>query len=371
MRPLLALGLTASLVSSLAACSAQSSDEGVDEGATVVTPHGDDSPGGLNVVLPQGASNVASAKFDPDARNEWLPLGTAFTPLGVGNHPFEVAASSSEFQVTTRDTAAVSSGKTTTVTTAVISPVATGTPLTFGLDQPANNFQISTGSMQASWMRVAAANGNVNLPVVGAQIAFQFGVKDANGVFTDGTKFNIGAGSIAKLDIRDAVQRRRVEVQAPASRDLPDGTCSLSPAPWVLSPTVANREVPISFPTGTSMELGMAPWRSDAETYTLRNPITTLSSTLPMGAKGAAPAVFKIGRIDVAHVQLTNGSPIKGVYQIYEVDAQGHASTAPVLRCELHTGTGVDLPAGKYRVVTTYQTVEAGSKQDVTDVVIP
>lgn len=361
--------LVVCFASALLGCATDAAEEdGTDEGATVVTPHGDDSPGKVTVVGAPGATNLAAASFDVDNKNQWKPLATEVSPLSIGAHHVVLSTSSPDFKVTSHTAVTVASNKTTTIVAAAISPDLTGAPPTFGLQNPDQNVTISVEGPGPSWMRSGYANGAHAVAVVAPQVGFRFGVDNV-----DGAVFQVAAGEVKKVAIWDVSQRRRVQIVAPASRDLPDGSCGGGEGQgWSVRTEASANWQKLTLPAGTTLELGIGPWASNAS-YVLTNNVTKLSERLPMGATGASPAVYKLGRIDVADVQLSSGQTVKGTYQVYAVrtDAQGQPTTDVVTKCALSTGTGLDLPAGKYRVATSYQTVESGTKLDYADVAIP
>jgi hypothetical protein len=351
------------LLSSFAflACSASSAEEDTDEGETRVTPQGDDSPGKLQVVAPTSATGLGSTAITYG--NQRTMLGTLIDRVPVGTQQFSFASGGDGFQMQGTTSAAIQSGKTTTVTVAAISPDETGAPRTFGLG-PNTTVQIT--GIGSGYIKGEAATGSNALALFGESVTFAFGLGQA-----DGAMFKIAPGDVKKLAVWDVAQRRRAQLQAPASRDLPNAKCNGSDGYWVLGLKGTAVNSSLALKPGEAMEIGA---RNANVTYTFTTSLLRTSRDVTLGALGAAPTPFVVGRLDVDHVQLSGGGTKEGTYEVHAIETSPTgqpAESTNILRCAPATNTGVDLPSGKYKVIVSYTTVESGAKQDIHVVDVP
>src|SRR5262249_396472 len=151
----------------------------------------------------------------------------------------------------------------------------------------------------------------------------------------------IAPGDVKKLAVWDVSQRRRAQLQAPASRDLPDAKCGTD-AYWILGLKGTVVDSSLALKPGEKMEVGAL---NPNVTYTFTTSLLRSSRDLPLGARGAAPTPFVVGRLDVDHVQLAGGGTKEGTYEVHTMDTP--TESANILRCTPATNTGVDLPSGK------------------------
>jgi hypothetical protein len=200
----------------------------------------------------------------------------------------------------------------------------------------------------------------------------------------DGVEVTVGANQAKRVDLGGTTQRRTVRIVAP-KRELPDDVCGMQGRNGAylfggrelgsngtdFRPPGESRNGETVLASEQAIEIGMAPWITDRE-YVLYNPAINDVAVLPLSAKGNAPAVFQVGRIDVADVEVTVGNSVqtvKGNYMLYKLDGGGQHVGPGTYWCK--TGTGADVLPGTYEVVVVYEVPVNGSKSQKFVVSVP
>ncbi len=324
---------------------------------------------------PGAAAAVASATISDGLFGPGHALDETMGPFAVGLHDVFAKVTHPQGAVTLHATLNVESGKTIQLATAGAQIRAAGAPTTFRLFE--NDIVSSTYVDGSGGPLVASsdvdvrptADGSTIFPVGAGAHLFTWG-------FGDGVRLDAKAGVTTRLDIWDYSQRRVARIVAPASRDLPDGcsdkakaTLRLVNAWGDVFPGVDPWHIDLK--AGSSFDIGQHP---DAVKLLYKVDDLPIALALPclrqrrvaLGALGAGPADFHIGRLDVDHVDVTMGDgsvkQVPGTYQVY-------ADGAAMLTEKLPTGTGIDLFAGSYSLVVEYPTsagTTATSKQSIT-----
>ncbi len=213
------------------------------------------------------------------------------------------------------------------------------------------------------------ADGKETAPVLPGEYAFAI-------TPIDGAVVAVAAGSVATADLRSPASRRMANVRFEAG-GLPNG-CGESlvylrhQGPGASNGAIAPKLVPVTVRTQdakavvvgvndaivTRANAGIEP-RPE-----LVLPCVTRPLPIPLGNVGAGPREMKVGRLDVDDVDVTGdfgASTVRGTYEVFAA-----ASGEAVLARSLSTGTGVDLPAGTYRLVVRYRKTggEVGSFEE-------
>lgn len=354
-----------------AACGGAGAD-GVDDQAqaTHVTPDGSDFPGKLKVVAP---STSAAGRVTLDNGSATGNLATEIGPLSVGQH--SVRLSSGEIDSTT--TAGVASDATTTVTAALLSTVVVGAPATIGLGNESRVWEpagASTPNWTSGYIRLSGAgtgqidandDGSAVSAVFPGHYVYRFGM-------LDGVEVDVTANNTYQQKIWDYSGRRVARIVAP-HRDLPTAQCATG-SYTVYGGAAHATQATFTLSDQATIEVGAMASLAD-QAYVLLLPAVPDQIPIPLGAKGAGPLDFAIARLDVDDVLVSHadGSTTKetGTYTVQKLatDPTGKVFTnGSALSCSPPTNTGVDLPRGRYRVTTSYSTVEAGQKSTSMDV---
>lgn len=203
----------------------------------------------------------------------------------------------------------------------------------------------------------AYADGTETAPVLPGEYAFSI-------TPFDGAVATVTAGNTTTVDLRSPAGRRMASVRFEAGA-LPNG-CRESrvhvrhQGPGAAAGGGAAKLVPLTVRTqdAKSVDLGVNDaivTRANAGIAPqpeLVLPCVTRPVPIPLGNLGAGPRAMKVGRLDVDDVDVTGDfgkATVRGTYEVF-VAATGE----PVLASSLPTGTGIDLPAGTYRLVVHY-----------------
>jgi hypothetical protein len=342
----------------LVGCSANVSDEGIDEGATVIEPSGNDTPGKLLVTIPSGPAEATKVRWG----NETEAPGTPIGPVPVGAQDFTLQSGT----VSVRARANIKAGQTTTLHGALVAVDAISGPRTLGLMKDPTNWAISVATIEApnaahgGGAVAPTSNGASGFALLEGSYEVNFGV---GGV--DGVPVVLAAGDTKKVTLTDTTQRRVARIQAP-TRDMPEANCGGLEGKSYRISTFGRGSVhaDAAMPDNAELDIGIAPSKGNVS-YQLQVGAWRESVPVPLPALGQGPLAFKLGRADIDDVLINATQPrVPGTYQIYRTDASGNRG-AQMLRCEPKTKSGVDLPPGKYRIEVRYNTVEAGDKIDV------
>lgn len=348
----------------LAACSAQSADNGgVDEGATVIDPQGEDSPSELLVTLPSGVTNVekttvSSAGFETD-------LGKPLGPLPVGPRPFSMSTSAQTYSMSSGSVATMTASQTTTIQAAVLAVNAIPQARTLGLGPDLSTMQIHIEGPAGHGFVAATSDGSRAVPVLEGNYEVRFGIDD-------GVPVQLHAGEIKTVNLNDFSARRVTRLKAP-TRTLADVDCGFGGAAparaWSLHGASETRYVTVD--DGKELDIGVSP-ASEGAQLAISNVAWTTSVGVPFGARGAGPMTWELGRIDVLDVKVNGAAErVRGTFNVYAADSAGNRMGDSFLRCTPATNSGVDVPPGKWRVEVHYDSVESGPKTDVHVVDVP
>jgi hypothetical protein len=349
---------TLGILSTLIGCSASVSDEGTDEGATVIEPSGTDSPGKLLVTIPSGPAEATSFTWS----NKTEAAGTPIGPVPVGDQEFTLHSA----PVTVRARANIKAGQTTTVQAALVAVDAMSGPRTLGLANDPTSWPINVSALEGPSSRgslgtlARTSTGASGFALLEGSYEVNFGV---GGV--DGVPVVLAAGDTKKVTLTDTTKRRVARIQAP-TRDMPEAACGgLDGKSYrILVSGNSSDYADAAMPDGSELDVGVAPSKGNAS-YQLHVGAWRDTVPVPLPAAGQGPLTFKLGRADIDDVLINATQPrVPGTYQIYRTDASG-SRIAPMLSCEPKTKSGTDLPPGKYRIEVKYKTVEAGDKVDV------
>lgn len=351
-KPLMLVVLAAAAV----ACGDASSDaSGTDEGATVIDPHGTDSPGRVQVLLPAGPV-TASVQLGSATKN----VGEIFDALSVGPHSVTLG-NSGDYTLSSSTGVGVSAGQLTTVQGGLLAVDAVSGPRTLGLAHDVSPWGIR-GTVAG-----ASAIGSMKPTVDGSKAAglfpgkyeINFGLDAA-----DGVPVEVVANGSKKVVLTDMGSRRVARIQAP-KREMPSASCSGDAVDQVtVNVTGTPSSMTMSLAAEQAVDVGTSP-AHDAVTYAFSESTWDRGIPLPLGARGQGPAVFALARLDVDDVLVNATLPrVRGTYRVFKANPDGSRG-AELLRCAPPTKTGVDVPPGKYRVEVMYATTEAGQKTDV------
>lgn len=185
------------------------------------------------------------------------------------------------------------------------------------------------------------SDGSVYVPVVPGEHVINYGV-----AMLDGARLDLASGEARRIDLaRETEGRQRALLQVPP-RTLPTAACPTLglPSPWTFYLGAINREF-VSEEMPHDVYIGMR-HGGPAEIVTLfQHNWQGVRLELKLGAVGGPPAVTALGRVEVP------GSG--GTYELRRIDENGAVASENFLRCTPPTGTGVDVPKGKYEVRVT------------------
>lgn len=328
-----------------------------------IRPIGTDDPGSLRVSAPAGAWDVGPTTVKC-LQND-VPLGEAITPLPVGRHAFRTETHSEEGYLQVGSYAEIALGKTTAITTGLLSFEPPKGPRTLGIGDLWSSTGIPFKASPASALTVsgglyATSKGVELFPVLEGEYDVQFGLGAI-----DGIRVRVGANEVVRADLLRLTDRRVTRVKAPV-RELPTASCSGTATDrWTIGLSSGTTTQQVAVAAGEELDLGVSP-RHEGVSYTLSHPTWLSPHAVPLGERGAGPRPWAIGRIDVDDVTI-NGGPqtVRGYYAIFPANVDGNASGPALLRCKPPTNTGVDVPPGRYRVEIEYDTVASGRKKDV------
>lgn len=358
----------------LAACSDAAEVPPSQEQETRVSPDGSDLPASVRVLAPNGAPEDTVVEL----RSKNGKLGEVLGPLSVEKQEVKVLsgpfASKREFTP--------SASATTTIRAALLTVDTQAAP-TFGLvqgryeDSSARRWTEGGAELHVP-ENVYGSDGRTTKE--NASAAILPGTYRLSYELADGVEFEIDAGKKKTIAIAPSAGRRIAKIVAP-TRELPTARCASAgvdtPGVFVWTqdePLPRLRrwgDAPIA--DGASLEVGAASWHPDVK-YMIRTTGTDLFVPLPLGAPGKGPLVYKLGRLDVDDVAVTqpDGSKkrVAGTYAVWTmIQRKGTwVEGEPVIECgeerieTLPTNTGIDLPVGKYKLRVTYETAEAGKK---------
>ncbi|WP_394847819.1 hypothetical protein LZC95_10195 [Pendulispora brunnea] len=362
----LALGAIAT-----AACGISSGDERTDdsdpsEQATVVKPDGSDLPGKLKVVAPTGAPADTQISFEGNTTLQG-GLGQEIGPLSVGLHrtfikrPDGILGTEANFQIL--------SNQVTTIHTGLLAIDLVHAPPTLGLSA----IKRSNSRVIYFW-----APGGRQLPVdldgTKYEALFPNSYYLEYGLW-DGQDVTLAGDETKVAKAWDYAGRRVAKIVAPV-REYPTATCAQAgsgdvvPLYTLYAPGKGTN--PFVLTDGQSLEAGLSA-KNASRTYELAISGVASRVALPVGALGAGPLTFQVGRLDVEDVSVkqSDGSVkmVRGDYTVYaktgtSSSGQDVFSSSNSLNCTPATHSGVDLPRGRYKVVVRYSTVEVGTKTD-------
>ncbi|WP_394827654.1 hypothetical protein [Pendulispora albinea] len=336
---------------------------------TRVTPGGSDLPGRLKVVapgVPSGETRIAVLSTSPYLAGA---LGEEMGPHRVGAANYRLTSGG----FYTDGTAQIAANQLTTVQVGLFAVDLKNAPPTLGLRNyasaaaPNPRIYRSAGDSQAI---ATTSDGTYYWGVVPGSYYLEYGM-------IDGVPIDVAASETKRFKGWEYAGRRVAKIIAPV-RELPTASCaqgggSLAVPKYSLTayhPSLGSRYDYLSLADGETVEVGAAA-KHASQGYTLTITGVSGSFSLPLGATGAGPQAFPIGRLDVDDVRVTqaDGSVkiVRGTYAAYlktGVDSSGNEVFAysNSLNCTPDTNTGVDLIRGRYKVVVAYPTVEQGTK---------
>lgn len=356
------------------ACGSATDDAGSAESGVTVTPTGNDHPGQLVVTVPAGVTpNDSNDIYTAD--NAAITFATPYT-LSIGNHTLQnrhchnlaCNASTVGFAIQNHATTTVSLGaigfkRSQADGLLGVDAVMTVSPRGSGYDQltaSISNQPVAEDTAQSVGYRIPSA------------YSYAFGL-------FDGFQTTVEPGKVDTVDLDGKTNRRQVRIVAPA-RSLPDAP---SCAGWSITARrpdganatnggrISNVAAGAVVLIGELITNGAVP-----ATYTLQTgSFDQYPVAFSLGDVGADPATLNVGRIDVADVAVkqNDGTTVTyhGNYTLSRVttNSAGGETLSPV--CVAPTNSGVDVMAGKYRLVTSYNTAEVGEKTTTDDVTLP
>jgi hypothetical protein len=178
------------------------------------------------------------------------------------------------------------------------------------------------------------------------------------GPFFDGMDYTVRGGQTTTVDLSSFAQRRSVKILPPASKAFPNAPNCNDNVGIVATRFGLTRSSGITlgagFIFGEYAPAGQAPGE-----YTISTGGYAPSFAMSANA-GDPPAVVQLARIDVndVTVRLNDGSSVvrPGTYTIEAVTADGKTVLGQTCASGAPTKTGANVPAGTYRITTTFVT---------------
>ena len=354
------------LLATTMACGSSASDAGTTESGVTVTPTGDDHPGQLVVTVPAGVT--------PTDTNDAFTIGgsapVAFTTpytLPIGDHTLNIRSCRGQDCGGWSLPFTIQNHATTTVALGAIAFKRTGSDGLLGIDAA-----IAADGMTANVGTQWVAEDQLQTVAYRLPLAYTY----TFGLF-DGFDTTVEPSKIDTIDLDVRTNRRQVRIVAPA-RALGDAAMCKG---WTITGKRTDRSkqsaAGIVIPSGTVVLLGEhVTDASQTGEYWLRTgPGDVAPAKFTLGDTGGDPATLNVGRIDVTDVAVKQNdgttANVRGQYTISRVTTNTAGGEVLDSVCAGQTNTGVDVLPGTYRLVTTYSTVEVGTKTTTQDVTVP
>lgn len=346
------------------ACGASSSEPsaGIDEGATEVDPVGNDQPGRFVVEAAPTQLAAEPSTIRMRSTNDEYQLGQTSDRLSVGAHEFDVHVAGTFAKGDILSHANVQAGQTTKLSMALTAIKTNAGPTTYGAG--AANYKNLEIRTEFGITIQNDSDGSRAFPTWPGKHHVDFG-------FLDGVDYEIAPGETKVVSLTDFSTRRVVRLKAP-HRGNPAANCGSAIGPhdsripsWTVATNIPNSAArqDLLLNDGETIDFGES--STARGMYTLDSTVWREPLLLLTGEVGAGPLPFALGHLDVNDVTVNNGTKVKGTYDVWRAGSDGTKNGASFLRCQPVTGTGVDLPPGKYVVEVYYSTTEAGQKTDV------
>ncbi|WP_394833031.1 hypothetical protein LVJ94_41665 [Pendulispora rubella] len=299
-------------------------------------------------------------------------LGQEIGPLAVGRASVILESG----VVISSTTTQIEKNQLTTVHTGLIAfDVMNGPPATLGLGPTSQEFAAHLFTQGRPALRYDLSDGTRPYAVMPGHYSVSYGLGQA-----DGNDFVVAADENKVAKLGDYADRQVVRIAAPAVRAMPSASCSSTGggAPsYTLRTTVDGKGYYLDFGLQENAFRDVGRYKYTTASYTLS--LVGGTVVLPLGALGEGPVTYQIGRLDVEDVAVrqNDGSTkmVRGAYEVFPktgTDASGKETFADrsiVSSCNSSlqgapTHTGYDMVRGRYKVVVSYPTAEAGTKRD-------
>jgi hypothetical protein len=336
----------------LVACAAADETTGNQGSQQHIDPQGNDSPGSIVVVAPNGAANLVPTTFVVGGdESKAVSLGTTFSNVSVGTHGIYTRSD----WLRTDQNVDVSLGKTTSVTAAGLGINGNVAHPTLGLGTTADTYGLR---FENTNVPMNFADGSKQVALFGRAEPFKL-----TWGLLDGVSVNLAPGE-AKLVAADDGSTRRITRLSRTKGDYPTAcngadTLEIGNYPYRSNGTWLRWD-------GQEVDVGISASNEGKHHYVYSD-AWGAAFQIADADRGAGPLPWKVNVIDVDDVLVNQAQPrVKGAWAVFQADPKtGERLGSNILTCQPSTSTGVPLPPGHYRVEVYYQTVEAGQKTDV------
>lgn len=324
-----------------------------------VAQSGDDLQVDPVAVNGTGASFIAHAPAADEPLSASIRLGSQTVSVGL-EQLSEAPLGTFRYSGTTKNPKGVSYTFEGSLTAAVgdtkelgfgVAQVARPAAFTAGLDRAViadtKNAAASLGLNDSSLTIGMNLSGPASIAVLPGRYDFHWGIND-------GAVFDVTAGQTTSFALQAIAQREIARLEAsPATK--PNACKGLLTLAYTVNGTPKQTNVyPFTYP----IEIGRNPDTVSAPSLAtlpidVKLPCVNRTFRLEYGAKGAGPRATQLGRIDVSHIAfpMSDGSVEHRIGRYTILGTDGAEVAGPFL-----TDSGIDLPAGTYRVVVSYQT---------------
>jgi hypothetical protein len=339
----------------MAACSSGDDPAGGQASEQHIDPQGTDSPGGVLVTLPDGAavedSTYCIALGPGLAEACDVKVGTPITNVSVGQHVVNLVSG----WMKSSGYADISSGQTTTMTTALLGLQTSGGTPTFGLaNGPTNHLGVMFGNI---FVPAQFMDGAGRIALFNNTYSLGWGL-------LDGVSIGVQAGENKLVNLTDPADRRISRLKS-TKGDYPTACGSKNnwTIGWRQQGSVGDQNEAAW--DGSDIDLGIAVW-SEGAWYVVRADIWKNATPVPSGERGAGPLETTIGVVDIDDVLVNGAQRYPGTWAVFAADPKtGEKTSENLLYCTPPTKTSAPLPPGHYRVEVYYYTAEAGQKTDI------
>lgn len=380
------------LCSVLAACSVGAGgDDASLESDYRVHPRGSQSSGKLKVLLPPGVTTSSFASTtkvelfaEAGGRSTSVPLstevsiapGTVCVRLRVAQLVKSWSSSWSYEEAyaegATDCGVVIKAGQTTTYTLSVVS--FSQSEEVFGMPDVFKEYVrwSSVDPDAPKCTRAGAANGDTSAllhcsteagrkrPLLPGTYTYSWGV-------ADGFTTTFAAGDVRAIDLADvASSGRRVVRVVPPAHVLPDAAATTY---QVAGNGKTLSKMPVA---GKPIQIGQSADAAGVATTfaVLVGGANEQRRDVWFPAAGSAASSLAIERLDVDAVTMSDGGTTHGSYGVDRADGTSFVTVVPGAP-GLRTGTGIDVLAGSYRIVTSYTRLDGSTGTDSQNVAVP